>query len=258
MLVESASAPGTLDLWLPVLAVAGPGGRSTRHSHHALHVVIGLDRPLRVRAGRGWKEAAGVITPADIPHEIDAREQTTLLVFLDPESDIGAAVSDALASRIRVLTGEACARLTAAPPAIMGEGRTAWVEALGACLGTGGIPPRRIHPKVRKAVRLLRQTQGNVSLDELAQQVALSPGRLMHAFTESVGIPLRPYLAWLRLQRAVVAMSGGRTLTEAAHEAGFSDSAHMSRAFRRMFGTPASVIRSRQPVRSSGARPPDA
>jgi transcriptional regulator GlxA family with amidase domain len=64
----------------------------------------------------------------------------------------------------------------------------------------------------------------------------------MHAFTESIGIPLRRYLAWLRLQRAAAAIVGGTPLAEAALAAGFSDAAHMSRTFRAMLGmTPSSL-----------------
>ena len=64
----------------------------------------------------------------------------------------------------------------------------------------------------------------------------LSEGRLMHAFTESVGIPLRPYLLWLRLQRAAAGIAGGASFVEAAHAAGFTDASHLTRAFARMFG----------------------
>jgi AraC-like DNA-binding protein len=65
----------------------------------------------------------------------------------------------------------------------------------------------------------------------------------MHAFTESVGIPLRPYLAWLKLQRAAAAIVSGSSLAEAAHGAGFADAAHMTRSFKRMFGVKPSELR---------------
>ena len=48
-------------------------------------------------------------------------------------------------------------------------------------------------------------------------------------------------LAPISIGQAVLA--GGRSLTEAAHEAGFADSAHFSRTFRRMFGLPAAALR---------------
>jgi transcriptional regulator GlxA family with amidase domain len=109
-----------------------------------------------------------------------------------------------------------------------------------------------IHPRVRKLLSLLRdgRFEGDASLEVLAEAVGLSPSRLMHVFTESIGIPLRPYLSWLRLQRAAAAIvSGKASLTEAAPAAGFADAAHMSRSFKRALGVAPSVLR---PLRCSG------
>src|SRR5262249_56048786 len=74
------------------------------------------------------------------------------------------------------------------------------------------------------------------SVKAVAGMGCLSPSRFMHAFTESVGVPVRPYILWLRLQRAACDLKDGASVTSAAHRAGFSDAAHLTRTFRRMLG----------------------
>ena len=90
-------------------------------------------------------------------------------------------------------------------------------------------------------LRWLRENVGageeDLSLESLAERAGLSPSRFMHVFTESLGVPLRPYLLWLRLQHAAGRLLAGESATEAAHAAGFSDAAHLSRTFRRILGT---------------------
>jgi len=66
----------------------------------------------------------------------------------------------------------------------------------------------------------------------------------MHLFTKSVGVPLRPYVLWLRLQCGARALALGKSVADAAHAAGFSDAAHFTRTFRRMIGaTPRQILR---------------
>jgi AraC-like DNA-binding protein len=55
---------------------------------------------------------------------------------------------------------------------------------------------------------------------------------------------LRPYLRWLRLQRAARELVSGRSVTQAAQVAGFADAARLTRTFRRMLGaTPLALNR---------------
>ncbi|WP_434389920.1 helix-turn-helix domain-containing protein [Melittangium boletus] len=251
-----ASAPlppveNALPLWPPLLAARGPGTSSSGHAHHALHLVLGLDGPLRVRSEGGpWESMAGVLTAPDVPHALDAEGRQVLLVFLDPESEVGAALAARLSGPLRALSPEERdALLPGAEPArLMGPEGAAWtrrvMEVLGAPMPSA---PRAIHPRVRKVLRLLRDLppEADTSLEALAAQVGLSPGRLMHAFTESIGLPWRPYLAWLRLQRAAAGIVAGMPLGEAAHAAGFSDAAHMTRTFQRMLGLPPSALKPR-------------
>jgi AraC-like DNA-binding protein len=83
-----------------------------------------------------------------------------------------------------------------------------------------------------------------LSLDRAAEGagVFLSPDRLRHLFVEQTGLAFKTYMLWRRLIRALEVYAAGKPLTEAAHDAGFSDSAHFSRVFKRYFGLPATTL----------------
>ena len=96
---------------------------------------------------------------------------------------------------------------------------------------------RAVHPAIRKAVRLIEaQPRSKISAKELAPNVGLSTGRLTHLFRETMGVPLRRFLMWQRLRRAVVILAGGGSATLAAHDAGFTDTAHLNRVLQMMLG----------------------
>jgi AraC-like DNA-binding protein len=238
-----------LPLWPPLLATRGPGTESGLHAHHAMHLALALRGTLRVRAAPAapWINSAGLLTAPDVKHAIDARGQDVLLVFFDPESDVGTRLLPALNGNNRSLSADERDQLVsdAEPAAIVRSGGAAYTRRVVAALGASAPTPPRVHPKVRRLLQNLRSgsADGDLSLEALAESVGLSPGRLMHVFTESIGIPLRPYLAWLKLQRAAAAIVSGEPLSQAAAAAGFVDAGHMTRTFRRMFGVAPSELR---------------
>jgi AraC-like DNA-binding protein len=222
------------------------------HAHHSLHFVLALQGEVRVRTASGsWTSAAGVLTGPDVPHAIDGLGVEEMLVFLDPESEAGATFASALERPVRLLSGAERDALVrdVVPRTILRTGAEEWVRTAAQALRVRAPAARRaIHPRVRKVLAALRAAGVDdvTSLETLAALVRLSPGRLMHVFTRSIGIPLRPYLAWLRLQRAATAIVNGHSMGDAAHAAGFADSAHMSRTFKRMLGVAPSSLRSRR------------
>ncbi|MCP3102254.1 helix-turn-helix transcriptional regulator [Myxococcus sp. K15C18031901] len=250
-----------LVVWPAALALWGPGDTSSRHAHHALHLVLRREGTLRVRAqGMGSDtRAAGVLVGPDVPHALDARGGEVLLLFVEPESRDGERLRAALDASVRLFDERERDALLAALPRAGPWPHDAigpWMEAtLDALAGPPGAPPP-MHPRVRKLLQHLRAPSGpeDTSLEALAHVAGLSPSRLMHAFTASTGVPLRPYLLWLRLQRAAGAIAAGRPLGEAAHAAGFSDSAHLTRTFRRMFGTAPSLLQRNSPRVGARAR----
>src|SRR5262249_6798266 len=79
-------------------------------------------------------------------------------------------------------------------------------------------------------------------ITSLATLVHLSPSRFRHLFRREMGMSVQSYLRWQRLLAALRASAYGASLTEAAHAAGFADSAHLTRVCRATFGLPPSPI----------------
>jgi AraC-like DNA-binding protein len=94
-------------------------------------------------------------------------------------------------------------------------------------------------PRFREVAREIAQqlrAGTNPDRDTLARHIGLSPTRFSHWFVEQSGIPLRSYKKWLKLRMAMDALLDSEKPTDAAMQAGFSDLAHMSRAFSESFG----------------------
>jgi AraC-like DNA-binding protein len=193
----------------------------------------------RIRGGRRdkWLTCGAALVRPDAIHEVDARNTAVLIAFVDVESSLGAALNNAIKSDIFPIPSSQLAR---------------WRTRLGENLNERRIDrwarmellrkrtPVKIHPKVQRVIKYLQERVGmadDFSLKTLAEISGLSQTRFMHVFTESVGVPLRPYILWLRLQCASCDLIRGQTVTQAAHNAGFADAAHLTRTFRRMLGT---------------------
>ena len=229
-------------LW--VVEATPEAGRSRQstdsHAHHALQIVIGLGGRFRLSTDGASVENFPVAVAADTPHRFEAEGRIALL-FAEPESRLGRAISAGLAFESGLaaappeLIADFPAEVTAAPDR---EALTAAGRALCARLAVdarAGLPDYRVRRVVAWAQANL---EGAIDLAAAAAVAELSPGRLRHLFVEQTGLPFRTYLLWLRLNRAVTAIIAGASLTQAAYEAGFADSPHFSRTFRRMFGVP--------------------
>ncbi|HTE42192.1 MAG TPA: helix-turn-helix domain-containing protein [Steroidobacteraceae bacterium] len=86
-------------------------------------------------------------------------------------------------------------------------------------------------------------------LASLADGLNLSYHRTSHLFAHTVGISMRTYQLWQKLYLAGEPLMRGASLTEAAHSAGFVDSAHYSKAFQTAYGrSPTDMFRRRRVV----------
>jgi AraC-like DNA-binding protein len=224
--------------------VWGPGFKSVAHRHHCVQLVMTLQETLlaRGRPGDEWTRCGAVLVRADAVHEIDARDATVLIGFVDSESELGAALCERINGDILRIRASQVARWRAALGPTLSEARVErWVRKQL-------LRSRRavtIHPSVDRVLKYLRErlaVADDFSLDSLAGISGLSRPRFIHVFTESVGVSICPYILWFRLQRASCELMGWANITMAAQNAGFADAAHLTRTFRRMLGTTPSEL----------------
>jgi AraC-like DNA-binding protein len=100
-------------------------------------------------------------------------------------------------------------------------------------------------PRIVRAVQRIERDPTAADLDHrhLAATVHLSPSRFAALFREQTGMPVRNYVLWRRLLRAIERLEGGLNVTYAARASGFADAAHLSRSFRQVLGTVPSDLR---------------
>ena len=247
LLLASQHVGASAFTWPAALFLWGPGSWSDLHRHHCVQLVMTLNGALRFRRSprQRWTTCGAVLVRPDAWHEVNARGSDVLIAFVDAESELGAALATRTTSDVTPISPATVAewRMQLGEPASLTAARVEpWV--------TGTLFRERRPPSIdRRVKRVLRDLPTRlaeaqtVSLDAVAASVGLSPSRFLHLFTTSVGVPLRPYVLWLRLQCGAGELARGSSVAAAAYAAGFSDAAHFTRTFRRMIGaTPRQVL----------------
>jgi len=83
-----------------------------------------------------------------------------------------------------------------------------------------------------------------IGLDQLAQEAGLSPNHFSKAFKTSLGVPPWRYVTERRIHRAKkLLLDGSSSITEIAHDLGFSSHSHFTDVFRKATGKPPSHFR---------------
>lgn len=245
---------GRAYLWQGVsLWLGRSNGRTQWHDHHAHQLALAPTDELRFRteADGPWTSFAGALVPSHCKHQFEADSLRVAHLFIEPESRAGRALTRrfgtaTVAALPQDEVREAARTLFNAFEADAGV--AAMQQAMAAVIhvlcGAGVEPDEALDPRLVRALDYIRRHIGRpLSLGEVAASVALSESRFRHLFVGGTGCSFRAYLLWLRINQAVQAVMAGASWTEAAHQAGFADSAHLSRTHKRMFGIEPSSMR---------------
>jgi AraC-like DNA-binding protein len=221
----------------------GPVEPGRPHRHQASQLAWCTTGTLKLEGAWGTLEAHGHVLPAGELHRLVASQPVRML-FVDPGMTSGT-------------SAEEVTPLTVSQASALERELLNWLHNPT----TSSAPHERVYaaqggrwPDILNW--LDQKLDGTVRAEDAAAAVGLSPSHFMHWFRQASGLSFRAFVRWLRLQRAVRTLSTGATLTEAAHLAGFADSAHLSRTFVATFGVRAAPLRSARIVCSDAVQPP--
>lgn len=208
---------------------------NTEHTHHAIQWCSASCGKLELLLHQEKIEGKSVLIAPDCPHKIINGQGELFLLFLNPETTFGQnLIKKYLGSKYFVhaelpFTSENIS--TSLPPNEI----KIIAEQLFKNLDTQ--QEASFDSRITMVLECIDQNQDkHIKIPELANRVCLSTSRLQHLFKINVGIPIQSYLLWKRMLYAVHSIQKSNDLTKVAYETGFSDSAHLSRTFKKMFG----------------------
>lgn len=200
------------------------------HANPVTAILIGRGGSLRLDLHGTRVEGDMLLIRPGVVHGVILPERGADIVYLnglDFPSD--APLAEVLGGKLAMLAGGVL------------DGASDAVEELRARLMTpAGIAP----PLVAEAIRAIyddpmrRMPQG-----ELALRLGLERTQALRCFKAATGQGFREFKLWSAVQHAAAQMKDGALVRTAAMDAGFADTAHLSRVFRRVCGlTPSAAI----------------
>jgi len=235
----------TIWIHLGIVAIYGSSLDAASHSHYSIQVIWPKNKSLCKLNG---DDISGVtIIDSKVEHKLEMSEGWVLLI--EPKSDLGQELSAKLAGQpFQSFPSTATTTTTNTKRPTKAEDITAFLTPLFDELtltkqllvfNKSTVKDKRIQQLITELNQCLHGScikPSNWRASEVASQLALSESRFLHLFSEELGIAWRPYLLWRRMTCAIQAIINNASATDAAHLAGFSDSAHLSRTFRNNFG----------------------
>jgi len=212
------------------------------HCHMAAHVIVPVDGDLRITSEGKETVCQGVVIPSGMPHMVSTDGKPVLVFLYDCTSDVARQIKDIQwipeTSRNKVI------ELYVAFEAETTSDRYDELEKyILAQIGVKKTVCCKTDERIISAREYIRaRSAEKITCREVADAVYLSQGRFSHLFKEQMGMTFVSYLICQRIISVYIAVIQGKSITEAALEAGFSSSAHFADVNRRVFGISAGGI----------------
>ncbi len=223
------------------------------HYHNCFQIVVSIQSTFNCTIDKKeYKSLQGFIINQNIKHSCKAADTSVLVYFIDAESYLGWQLKEML-SRKPFLDIEALLtklQLQELAAQCTQTSSAAEIKKVADDLLEKIMPSPVTKKSMLMDERIIRVVQyidhhldNPISLDDISKLIFLSPERVRHLFVQQTGTPFSQYLLWKRIKKTIMSvLKDNASLADACMQVGFTDQAHFSRIFKRMFGTSAKPL----------------
>jgi len=222
---------------------------SSPHQHYAMQLGFILEGDYKISV-EGEVTRQSVFINSNVSHGHRSFKGKQLSLFIEPNSDLGLKLGKK--HPVKFLELENDKKLLA---------------FILSCLSSETCKLHRVADELYRYFRLdseestfdtrierflgdLEETSYNeLDIHQMMAESNLSESRFRHLFKMHTRMSIKKYLLWKKLKESLYFLGSGVSLSEAAHNSGFSDYAHMNRTFNKMFGiNPSSFMKNSHSV----------
>ena len=192
------------------------------HRNPVTCILAGLDRPLTVCTRAERIEGEMVVIRPGVEHWVEIHGRAKVLYFDGLEFPLDAALAARVSRELAPLA----------------------IDALGSSSAQEALRARFSHERARCPVAIARtiaaiveDPMARMNQGELAARLRLERTQALRAFKAATGMTFREFKRWTALCAATRQIAEGQLVRTAAMDAGFADTAHLTRTFRSAFGT---------------------
>ena len=224
------------------------------HAHFPALLQIGLGRPFAITLEQQARSYHDIVVMApNVNHSTDSENQPYIAVLIDPDHELYCYLHSLLKGQPICSLAATCLAPFHTRFQQLIAGQLSFDQAkqlvldLLMHLNPNALPKLPWDARVLQACRYIQQgmPQQLPTVAQVAMHTGLSESRLMHLFSQQLGISMRRYMLWLRIRYAIKLWAAGHSLIEIALGAGFADQAHYTRTLRSMVDFAPSMLKAK-------------
>lgn len=206
------------------------------HCHMAAHIMISLKGLMKVSADVEEYCCHGIMIPSGVAHKVETFDNPVLVFLYASSTNVTKRIQ-----KVTVIQESKITEIISSYTEFEKESNKANYNKIEKLifnlLEINDNFENLTDERIVSAMEYVKSRSAEkVSCKEAADMVYLSEGRFSHLFKEQVGMTFASYVICQRIFKVYSEVMQGKSVTEAAIEAGFSSSAHFADVNRRVFG----------------------
>lgn len=205
--------------------------RLKRHAHFPIEAVFALSGQLHIGTdNHQYSNIRAALINTNVPHRFCCLNAACQLYFIDPSRDIGQHLLQHFFRREEEMV------------VIDDMEHDRFVDNHITAYDNQNTRFHGIDKRIQRCVEWIEANYAaeGIRVSRLCTIAYLSEGRLAHLFKDQMGISIRQYILWKKIEMGMKHFTEGCSLTDCAYLSGFVDLSHLTKTFKKMFGIPPS------------------